>query len=411
MPNEAVKPAAALDGVVVLDLTQFEAGTVCTETLAWLGATVIKLERPGIGEQGRVSSIDEPGVDSYHFILVNANKKSVTANLKHPEGKALVRQLIEHVDVFIENFRPGTIERLGFDYETVRSINPQIIYAQIKGFGTDGPYARFPAFDPVGQATGGAASLTGEADGPPMRSGPNLADSGTGFHCAIGILAALYQRAVTGVGQRIEVAMQDVVINFCRSAFGRHLIDGKPAERSGNDMPMAAVAPCGVYPCQPGGPNDYVFIYTSRWPGSPQWGRLLEVIGRTDVSEDPRFATPESRYEHREEVDAMISAWTRQRTKFEAMEEFGRADVPAGAVLTTAELLADPYLQKRGTFVTVEHPERGPILIPGFPLKMSASSVPILPAPLLGQHNEEIYGGMLGIPADEFARLRQAGVI
>jgi formyl-CoA transferase len=400
--NETALPSAALAGVIVLDLTQFESGTVCTETLAWLGATVIKLERPGMGEQGRVASVDQPGVDSYHFILVNANKKSV---------KALVRRLIKHVDVFVENFRPGTIERLGFDYETVRGINPQIIYAQIKGFGADGPYASFPAFDPVGQATGGAVSITGEADGPPMRSGPNLADSGTGFHSAIGILAALYQRAVSGVGQRIEVAMQEVVINFCRSAFGRHLIDGKPADRSGNDMPMAPVSPCGVYPCQPGGPNDYVFIYTSRWPGSPQWERLLGVIGRTDVNDDPRFATPESRYEHRDEVDAMISAWTRQRTKFEAMEEFGRADVPAGAVLSTAELLADPYLQKRGTFVTMEHPVRGPVLMPGFPLKMSASSVPILPAPLLGQHNEEVYTSMLGIPADELERLRQDKVI
>jgi formyl-CoA transferase len=205
--------------------------------------------------------------------------------------------------------------------------------------------------------------------------------------------------------------MQDVVINFCRPAFGRQLIDGKPAERVGNEMPMAPVAPCGVYPCRPGGPNDYLYIYTSRWPGSPQWERLLEVIGRTDVSSDPRFATPESRYEHRDEIDAMISAWTRQKTKFEAMEELGRADVPAGAVLTTAELAADPYLQKRGTFVTVEHPVRGPVLMPGFPLKMSASSVPILPAPLLGQHNEEVYAGMLGIPADELERLRQARVI
>ncbi len=402
---------AALDGVVVLDLTQFEAGTVCTETLAWLGATVIKLERPGTGEQGRASSAYEPAVDSYHFILVNANKKSVTVNLKHPEGKALVWRLIERTDVFIENFRPGTIERLGFDYETVRGINPRIIYAQIKGFGSDGPYADFPAFDPVGQATGGAASITGEPDGPPLHAGPNLADSGTGFHAAIGILAALYQRAGTGAGQRIEVAMQDVVINFCRPAFGRQLIDGKPAERVGNEMPMAPVAPCGVYPCRPGGPNDYVYIYTSRWPGSPQWERLLEVIGRMDVMDDPRFATPESRYEHRDEVDAMISAWTCQKTKFEAMEELGRADVPAGAVLTTAELAADPYLRKRGMFVTVQHPVRGPILMPGFPLKMSASSVPIVPAPLLGQHNEEVYGGMLGISADQLGRLHEAGII
>ncbi|HUW10347.1 MAG TPA: CoA transferase [Anaerolineae bacterium] len=402
---------AALDGVVVLDLTQFEAGTVCTETLAWLGATVIKLERPGTGEQGRAAAADWPDADSYHFILLNANKKSVTADIKHPEGQALARRLLEHVDVFVENFRPGTIERLGFGYEAVRSINPQIIYAQIKGFGSDGPYANFPAFDPVGQATGGAASITGEADGPPMRAGPNLADSGTGFHTAIGILAALYQRAMTGVGQRIEVAMQDVVINYCRPTYGRQLTDGQPAARGGNDMPMAPASPCGAYACHPGGPNDYVFIYTSRWPGSLQWERLLEIIGRTDAMDDPRFATPESRYEHRDEVDAMISEWTRQKRKLEAMEELGRADVPAGAVLSTVELAADPYLRERGMFVTVDHPVRGPILMPGFPLKMSASSVPILPAPILGQHNEEVYGDMLGISADEIERLGQAGVI
>jgi formyl-CoA transferase len=402
---------AALDGVTVLDLTQFEAGTVCTETLAWLGANVIKVERPITGEQGRAAAADWPEADSYHFILLNANKKSITANVKHPEGQALVRRLLERADVFVENFRPGTIERLGFGYEAVSSVNPRIIYAQIKGFGSDGPYASFPAFDPVGQATGGAASITGEAEGPPMRTGPNLADSGTGFHSAIAILAALYQREMTGMGQRIEVAMQDVVINYCRPTYGRQLTDGQPAERGGNEMPMAPVSPCGAYPCRPGGPNDYVFIYTSRWPGSRQWERLLEIIGRADALEDPRFATPESRYEHRAEVDAMISEWTSTKTKLEAMEELGHADVPAGAVLSTVELASDPYLRERGMFVTVDHPVRGAITMPGFPLKMSASSVPILPAPLLGQHNEEVYSGMLGMSPDELDRLRQSGVI
>ena len=402
---------AALDGVTVLDLTQFEAGTVCTETLAWLGANVIKVERPVTGEQGRAAAADWPEADSYHFILLNANKKSITANIKHPEGQALVRRLLERADAFVENFRPGTIERLGFGYEAVRSINPRIIYAQIKGFGSDGPYASFPAFDPVGQATGGAASITGDADGPPMRTGPNLADSGTGFHTAIAVLAALYQREMTGVGQRIEVAMQDVVINYCRPTYGRQLTDGEPAGRGGNEMPMAPVSPCGAYPCSPGGPNDYVFIYTSRWPGSQQWERLLEIIGRTDALDEPRFRTPESRYQHREEVDAMISGWTRTRTKLEAMEELGRADVPAGAVLSTVELAADPYLRERGMFVTVDHPVRGPVVMPGFPLKMSASSVPILTAPLLGQHNDEVYRGMLGISAAELERLRKSGVV
>jgi len=411
MQDKSGVVSSALQGVVVIDLTQFESGTVCTETLAWLGAEVIKLEKPGSGEQGRSSSVDQPGKDAYHFILVNANKKSVTIDLKHPEGKRIVRNLIAHADVFIENFRPGTIERLGFGYDIVRKINPKIIYAQIKGFGTDGPYADFPAFDPIGQATGGAAGITGNPDGPPLHAGPNLADSGTGFHCAIGILAALYQRAITGVGQRIEVAMQDVVINFCRSAWGKQLTTGEPAERVGNGMPMAEVAPCGVYPCEPGGHNDYVYIYTSRWPGSPQWKNLLKVIGRLELDGDPRFATPEARYQHREEVDAMITEWTSQRTKLEAMEILGQANVPAGAVLTTAELSADPYLHKRGTMVTMDHPVRGPITMPGFPIKMSESSVPILPAPLLGEHNKEIYGGKLGIPAEQLEKLREAEVI
>ncbi len=404
-------PTAALDGVIVLDLTQFEAGTVCTETLAWFGATVIKLERPGTGEQGRGASADQPGIDSYHFLILNANKKSVTVDIKRPEGRALVRRLIPLADVFVENFMPGTIERLGFDYETVRGLNPRIIYAQIKGFGSDGPYADFPAFDAIGQAVGGAASITGEADGPPMHAGPNLADNSTGSHAALGILAALYQRALTGAGQRIEVAMQDVVINISRSAWGRQLMTGEPAPRVGNNMPMAPVAPCGVYPCQPGGPNDYVYIYTSRWPGSPQWKRLLTVIGRSDVNGDPRFDTPDSRYIHRAEVDAMISAWTRQRTKVAAMEALGRADVPAGAVFTTTELSADPYLRKRGTIATMEHPVRGAVVMPGFPIKMSASDVPILPAPLLGQHNDEVYGGLLGLSADEIGALQKTGVI
>ncbi len=404
-------PKAALDGVTILDLTQFESGTVCTETLAWLGANVIKIERPGTGEQGRASSSDKPGADSYHFILLNANKKSITIDIKHPEGKTLLKKLIKHADVFVENFSPGTIERLGFDYETVRAINPKIIYAQIKGFGTGSPYQNFPAFDPVGQATGGAASITGEPDGPPMHAGPNLADSGTGFHCAIAILGALYQCATTGIGQRIEVAMQDVVINFCRGAWGRYLMDGKSAERVGNGQPMAPVAPCGVYQCKGGGPNDYVYIYTSRWPGSLQWQKLLEVIGRTDLSDDPRFASPESRYDYRDHVDAIISAWTCQHTKFEAMELLGRADVPAGAVLTTDELAADAYLRARGMFVNIHHPTRGAILMPGSPLKMSASSVPVLPAPLLGQHNHKVFGEILGLPADEIERLRQQKVI
>lgn len=395
----------------VVDLTQFESGTVCTQILAWLGATVIKLERPGSGEQGRRSSTDIPGVDSHHFILNNLNKKSVTVDLKHPKGRELVLRLLSFADVMVENFSPGVVERLGLDYETVRAVNPRIVYAQIKGFGSGSPYAEFPAFDPVGQATGGAMSITGEPDGPPMHAGVNLADSGAGYHCAIAILAALYQRTKTGVGQRIEIAMQDAVINFSRSAWGRQLMTGEPAPRVGNAMPMAAVAPCNVYPCHPGGPNDYVFIYTSRHPGSRQWERLLAVIGRSDLLDDPRFATPESRYEHREEIDHIIAEWTSQRTKQEAMELLGRAGVPAGAVMSTVDLTNDPYLQERGMMAEICHPVRGPMRVPGNPIKMSDSHVPLRTSPLLGEHNGEVYKGMLGLSDEELKGLQAIGVV
>lgn len=407
--TEQQKPA--LDGVIVIDLTQFESGTVCTETLAWFGATVVKIERPGTGEQGRSSSTDIPGEDSIHFVLLNANKKSVTIDMKSPEGKQVLKKLIVHADVFVENFSPGTIERLGFDYETVSNINPRIIYAQIKGFGKGSPYANFPAFDPVGQATGGAMSVTGEAGGLPLRPGPNLADSGTGLHCALGILAALYQRQITGTGQQIEVAMQDAIINFCRSAYGKQIITGEPTERVGNGMPMAEVAPAGLYPCSPGGANDYVYIYTSRHGNSPQWRYLLEAIGRSDLIDDPRFATPESRFTHREEVDALISEWTMQHDKIEAMEILGNAGVPAGAVMSSKELINDAFLQERGMFTLMEHPVRGSVLIPGFPIKMSESHVPIKASPLLGEHTDEILSDLLKMSQDEISALRKTGAI
>ncbi|MDG5788850.1 CoA transferase [Evansella sp. AB-P1] len=401
----------ALEGVVVLDLTQFESGTVCTQTLAWLGATVIKLERPGTGEQGRGSSADKLGEDSYGFIVLNSNKKSVTVDVKKQEGRELVYKMVETADVFVENFSPGVIERLGFDYETLRERNKGIIYAKIKGFGQDGPYADFPAFDAIGQATGGVMSITGEEDGPPLHAGCNLADSGAGYHCAIGILAALYSRTQTGLGQKVEVAMQDVMINFSRSAWTRQLITDREAPRVGNSMPMAGVAPCNVYPCKPGGKNDYVFVYTSRWPGSPQWKRLLNVIGRNDLEEDERFLTPESRYENREVVDGLISEWSRTKTKQEAMEILGKAGVPAGAVLSTTDITNDPYLRKRKMIVRIDHPTRGELDIPGNSIRLSDSQIEVEPAPLLGEHVEEIYVDMVGLSQEEIEDLRSKGVI
>ena len=403
------KPAA-LSGIRVIDLTQFEAGTSCTETLAWLGADVIKVEPPGRGEQGRGASTDKPGLDSYYFLLLNANKRSVTLNLRSERGKELLRRMLEHADVFIENFGPGTIERLGFDYESVRAVNPRIVYAQVKGYGSGSPYAGFLAFDPIGQSVGGALSLTGRPDGPPTKPGPTIGDTGTGLHCAIGILAALYQRQATGEGQRIEVAMQEAVINYCRISYARQGMTGRAAERFGNQSQLGLSAPSDIFPCKGEGPNDYCFIYTSR-ADNRHWHRLLDTIGHPELKDDPRFASPPERAKHIGEVEVLIAEWTRTRSKREVMETLGRAGVPAGAVFDTDELSSDEYLRRRGMFVTVQHPERGEFTMPGWPVQMSGSHVDVVAAPLLGQHNEEVYEELLGLTPEDVRRLQSEEVI
>jgi formyl-CoA transferase len=402
--------AAALSGIRVVDLTQFEAGTSCTETLAWLGADVIKVEPPGRGEQGRAASTDVPGVDSYYFLLLNANKRSVTLNLKHAEGRALLGRLIEHADVFVENFAPGQIERLGFGYEHVRARNPRVVYAQVKGFAPDGPFGNYPAFDMIAQAAGGAMSLTGRPHDAPLKPGPTIGDTGAGLHLAIGILAALVQRERTGLGQRVEVAMQEAVINYCRISFARQMLTGRAAERWGNQSQLGMTAPSGIYACRPGGPNDYVFIYTSR-AANHQWEKLLDVIGRSDLKTDPRFANPVQRAAHTEAIDAAISAWTTQYTKREAMERLGAAGVPAGATFDTLELTQDEHLNRREAIVSIDHPTRGTLKMPGWPVKMERSHVRVEPAPLLGQHNREVYRELLELTDADLDRLEEQGVI
>jgi len=399
----------ALAGVRVVDLTQFEAGTSCTETLAWMGADVIKVEPPGRGEQGRTAH-DGPGVDSVYFMLLNANKRSVTCNLKSEEGQALIRRLIEKADVFIENFAPGVIERLGLSHEAVRAINPAIIYAQIKGFAPDGPYANYLAFDPIAQAAGGGLSITGEPDGRPLKPGLNVGDSGAGLHCAIGILGALVQRTRTQVGQRIEISMQDAVINFGRIAYAAQALFNQPAPRTGNQSIIAGTSPSEVYPCKGGGPNDYCYVYTTR-AGNHQWENCLRAIGRDDLIGDPRFSTPRLRQENYKDVDHLISQWSRNIPKKEVMKILGDAGVPASAVFDTVELSNDPDLRRRGTFVAVEHPVRGEVVMPGFMVKMSGSHVPIRHAPLLGADNEDVYAHLLGLTELELETLRANKVI
>ena len=401
------KPALA--GIKVVDLTQFEAGTSITETLAWLGADVVKIENPKGGEQGRSASSERKDADSYYFMLLNANKRSVTLNLKDPRGKQMLRDLIAKADIFAENFAPGVIEKLGFSYEEVSKINPRIIYATVKGFGKGSPYEKNLAFDMIAQAAGGVLSITGEADGRPIKPGVTLGDTGTGLHAVIGVLAALFQRTVTGRGQKIEVAMQDAMVNYCRIAYSRQMLTNKACERNGNSVVLGN-APCEVFKCSPGGHNDYVFIYTSRATNA-HWERLCEVIGREDLKADSRFATPPQRGNHALEINAEIEKWTKNYTKFEAMEKLGSSGVPCGAVMDTKELSDDASMREREIFAEIDHPVRGKLVIPGWPVKMSDSYVKVTASPVLGADTYDVYQDMLGLSKADVEALKKDGVV
>lgn len=407
--NQTTKNPPALSGIKVVDLTQFESGTSITGTLAWLGADVIKVENPKGGEQGRRSSSERKDADSYYFMLLNANKKSVTLNLKSERGKEMLRQMIAKADIFAENFAPGVIDRLGFSYEEVSAINPRIIYATIKGFGKGSPFEKYLAFDMIAQAVGGVMSITGEADGRPLKPGVTLGDTGTGLHAVIGVLAALFQRTVTGRGQKVEVAMQDAMVNFCRIAYSRQLMTNEACERSGNAL-FLGNAPCEVFKCKPGGLNDYVFIYTSR-ANNIQWELLCDVIGHPELKEEPRFSTPIKRGDHVSEINKHVENWTRNFTKFEAMEKLGAVGVPSGAVMDTKELSDDSTMREREIFVEVDHPVRGRVLMPGWPVKMTDSHVKVTASPLLGADTSEVYAEWLGLSPVELTALKSEGVI
>lgn len=397
-----------LSGTVVLDLTQFESGTVCTETLAWLGAEIWKVERPGKGEPGR-HSVVEPNLDTYGFLVLNMNKKSLTCNMKTPEGLALMRGLLPHVDVIVENMGPGSVERLGLGYEDCKKINPKIVYASIKGFSPESPYANYPAFDPIATHTGGFVAATGFPD-QPVKAGVSVADSGAGICCATAIIAALYQVQTQGIGQRIDLSMQDYIIGLCRSGWETYYNTGKPPRRVGNGMPLEDVAPSGTYPCKPGGPNDYVHIYCSR-SSNEHFHKLCRVIGHEELIDDPRMATPQSRFAWREELDGYITEWTKQHSKVEAMEIIAGADIPAGALLDISDFANDPMYTEQGIIVEVEHPERGRLKMPGFAPRMSENHIEYKPSPALGDSNEAVYGGVLGLSETELRELKTKKVI
>jgi formyl-CoA transferase len=395
----------ALSNIRVIDMTHNQAGPACAQILAFLGADVIKLEEPKAGDVARTVHLEKPGTDSLFFLLFNANKRSLTLNLKTDDGKRLFKEVVKQSDVLLENFGPGAMERLGLGWDVLRDLNPRLIYATIKGFGSYGPNAHFKSYEPVAQAMGGAMAVTGFPDNPPTTVLPAIGDSGTGMHMAIGILAALQQRHQTGRGQHVEVSMQDAVVNLIRVSLRDHQRNGGVLPRSGNQS--GRTVPGTTYPCAPGGPNDYVIIL-----GQPQmWPALVRVLGRPDLAEDARFKTAESRWQNRAELNAIVAAWTSQRTKHDVMKLMADAGVPCGACQDTGEVLADPHLKAREMIVDIDYPTRGVYKTVGCPVKLSDSPVAVTRPPLLGEHTADLLHALCGVDPDEVARLRGQGVV
>ncbi|MFB7107703.1 formyl-CoA transferase [Streptomyces sp. NPDC056291] len=406
----------ALEGVRVLDMTHVQSGPSATQLLAWLGADVVKLEAP-TGDITRRQLRDLPDADSLYFTMLNCNKRSITLNTKTERGKELLTELIQRSDVMVENFGPGAVDRMGFTWDRIQEINPRIVYASIKGFG-EGPYTTFKAYEVVAQAMGGSMATTGFEDGPPTATGAQIGDSGTGVHLVAGILAALFQRERTGRGQRVNVAMQHAVLNLCRVKLRdqQRLAHGPlaeyPNEDFGEEVPRSGNASGGGQPgwavkCAPGGPNDYVYIVVQ----PPGWKPITELINRPELAEDPDWASPEARLPKLDKMFQLIEEWSSTLPKWEVLEALNSHGIPCGPILSTKEIIEDRSLAANEMIVPVEHPERGTFKTVGSPLKLSDSPVTITSSPLLGEHNEEVYAGELGLDDEELKLLKTNGVI
>jgi formyl-CoA transferase len=407
---------SALDGIRVLDMTHVQSGPSATQILAWLGADVVKLEAP-TGDITRQQLRDIPDVDSLYFTMLNCNKRSITLNMKSEEGKKLFIEMVQKSDVLVENFGPGAVDRMGFTWDRLQEINPRLVYASIKGFG-EGPYTHYKAYEVVAQAMGGSMSTTGFEDGPPLATGAQIGDSGTGMHAVAGILAALVQRGTTGRGQRVTVAMQHAVLNLCRvklrdqQRLEHGPLNEYPNESFTDEVPRSGNASGGGQPgwavkCSPGGPNDYIYVIVQ----PPGWAPIAKLIGRPELAEDSEWATPAARLNKLDKMFQLIEEWSSRLSKWDALAELNALNVPCGPILSTKEIIEDASLADNNMVVTVEHPERGAFKTVGCPIKLSDSPVKVETSPLLGEHNEDVYVRELGLAPERFAELKTQGVI
>lgn len=427
MPSPSKKPfgqaGLALDGVRILDFTHVQSGPTCTQLLAWFGADVIKVERPGVGDITRGQLVDVKGADSLYFTMLNHNKRSITIDSKHKKGREILDRLIKECDVLVENFAPGALDRMGLTWDHIHKLNPRMIVASVKGFGP-GPYEDCKVYENVAQCTGGSASTTGFRDGPPLVTGAQIGDSGTGLHLALGIVTALYQRQRTGRGQKVLCAMQDGVLNLARvklrdqqrlkhgplteySQYGEGVPFGDAVPRAGNDS--GGGQPGRILKCKgaPQDPNAYIYFITQ----APVWESICDVIGEPTWKTDPEYATPKARLPKLNAIFERIEKWTMTKTKFEAMDILNKYDIPCGPILSMKELAEDQSLRKTGTVVEVDHPKRGKYLSVGNPIKLSDSISKVKRSPLLGEHTDEILKDVLRYSSKEIAEIKVSGAI
>ena len=413
----------ALENIKILDFTHVQSGPTCTQLLAWLGADVIKVERPGVGDATRQQLVDIEGADSLYFTMLNHNKRSLTLNTKNETGKQVLERLVKTCDVLVENFAPGALDRMGFTWERIQELNAGMILASIKGFGA-GPYEDCKVYENVAQCAGGAASTTGFPGGLPLVTGAQIGDSGTGLHLALGIVAALFQREKSGRGQKVFAPMQDGVLNLCRvklrdqqrlakgplkeySQHGDGIKFGDATPRAGNDS--GGGQPGRILKCKgwETDPNAYTYFITQ----AAAWENICEVIGKPEWKEDPDYATPAARLPGLNMIFGVIEEWTKTKTKFEVMEICNPLNIPVGPILSMKELAEEPSLRKTGTIVEVDHPGRGKYMSVGCPIKLSDSAVEVTRSPLLGEHTEEILRQVLGYSDDEVESIKASGAV